>query len=187
MDEKQYIRTMYYVDRKNVSARYMSIGWFEGRFELPEKKITRVSISPVKALSVSSVFDTAVKGDLAKGDMANRFKDDYRNRFKVTVKNGNIEESFDFTVSINDTKQLKPKLALSDNDHIYTLYCFIGDAIAGAESFEDFKGNFGYDDCCEAYRIHKLCKESTLKAVRLGLGDLYKVSDYIQEKYPEVV
>jgi len=182
MKEKQYINTMYYVDRKNVSARYMSIGWFEGRFELPEKKITRVSISPVKALSVSSVFDTAIK------DMKDpHFKNDYRNRFKVTVKNGNIEESFDFTVSINDTKQMKPKIALSDNDHIYTLYCFINDAIAGTESFEEFKGNFGYDDCCEAYRVHKICKESTLKAVRLGIGDLYKVSEYLQENYPEVV
>jgi hypothetical protein len=109
----------------------------------------------------------------------------YHNVYQIAVTKGDQKESFEFSASINDAGA--GIVNLSPEDKINAFYCFIGDAIAGAESFEDFKGNFGYDDCCEAYRIHKLCKESTLKAVRLGLGDLYKVSEYLQETYPDVI
>lgn len=180
MDDKNYVKTMYYVDRKNVSARYMNIGWFEGRFEIPESKITKVSI-PGKTITVTSAFLACTKGHVKM------LPNDYNNRFTVTITNGNVSESFEYGISINETKQLKPKLVLTDKDHIFALYCVIGDSISGIMSFEEFQSEYGYSDCCEGHKIWKACQNSSLKVLRLNLGSLYEISNYVQEKYLECV
>jgi hypothetical protein len=180
-DNETRTKIKYYVDRKNVSARYMDIGWFERMEIIPESKITKVSVSPVEALTVTSRFKEYVKGNVPV------LPNDYNNRFTLTVKNGNVEETFDYGVSINDTKSLKPKIVLTDKDHICAFYCFLTDAIAGSMTFKEFQLEYGYKDCCEAYKIWKACKESALKVLRLGIGDMYDILNYIQEKYPDVI
>jgi len=180
-DNETRIKIKYYVDRKNVSARYMNIGWFDRMETLPESKITRVSVSPVKAVSVTSIFKDSIKGHVPA------LPNDYNNQFTVTVKNGSTEESFVYGISIDDTKSLKPKIVLSDADHIFSFYCFLNDAISGSMTFKNFQDEYGYSDCCEAYKIWKACKESAFKVLRLGIGDMYKVMNYVQENYPDVM
>lgn len=179
-DNETRIKIKYYVDRKNVCARYMNIGWFERMEIIPESKITKVSI-PGKTITVTSSFLDCVKGHV------NTLPNDYNNRFTVTIKNGNISESFEYGVSIHDTKQLKPKMVLTDQDHVFALYCVIGDAISGIMPFKEFQSEYGYSDCCEAHKIWKLCQNSAMKIMRLNLGDLYEISNFIQEKYPDVI
>jgi hypothetical protein len=103
----------------------------------------------------------------------------YRNKFTITVNKGNNSITFDYTASINDAGE--GIVNLSDSDKINAFYCFIGDAIAGTMTCKEFASEFGYTDCCEAHRIHKLCKESTIKAAQLGIGDLYELSNKLQE------
>lgn len=149
------------------------LAWMEIKEDVP------VSI-PDLGVTVSAQFK-----DQEKTTILNQKIPDYQNHFTVTVTKGNASESFDYHASINDANN--GIVNLSDNDKLGAFYCFIGDAIAGLMSFKEFQLDFGYDDCCEAHKIWKLCKESTIKATRLGLGDLYKVSDFMQENYPEVV
>jgi len=144
-----------------------------------ETKPTKISLSMQLGsdVLVSSVFKESIQGKATKTG--------WNNQFVVTAKYGNNEISFEYGISVVETE--KGIVNLTDKDHIFAFYCFIGDAIAGSGTFDNFQSEFGYQDCCEAYKIWKLCKESTIKAVRLGIGDLYKVSNFLQEKYPEVL
>ena len=134
---------------------------------------------PIAGVTVSAEFKDQ-EPDCIKGLKGEQ----WRNKFCITVRRGIRTETFDFTGSINDAGN--GIVNLTDGDKIFAFYCFIGDAIYGSEAFEDFQSNYGYD-CPEGYRIWKLCKESTLKAVRLGLGDLYDLSNKLQETYPDVM
>lgn len=149
------------------------LAWMEIKEDVP------VSI-PELHITVSARFR-----EQEKSTITNHKIPDYQNHFTVTVTKGEISESFDYHASIHDADN--GIVNLSDNDKISAFYCFISDAIAGLMSFDEFKSEYGYDDCCEAHRIWKLCKEATIKASRLGLGDLYKLSNYMQENFPEVV
>ncbi len=110
---------------------------------------------------------------------------DYQNHFTITITKGSESETFDYHASIHDADA--GIVNLSDSDKLGAFYCFIQDAIAGLMSFDEFKSEYGYDDCCKAHTVWKACKESAMKAARLGLGDLYQVSNDLQENYPEVV
>jgi hypothetical protein len=139
---------------------------------------TKVQINDEESIEVSSVLTGTVEGFSAPRQ--------YNNVFAVTVTNGGVSETFDFHISIHDTE--KGKKALTDEDHISAFYCFLGDAIAGGQSFEEFCADMGYDeDSRAAEKIWKACQEATQKAENISIGDLYAVSNYIQEKYPDAV
>jgi hypothetical protein len=169
-----------------VSAYWDKINWqwSTRRFKISNERIT--TVLPIfdrdtKYLKITSTFKESVQGHVKA------LPKDYNNQFVVTITNGNAKEVFEFGTSIADTKKQSPKISLTSAENVYAFYCFIGDAIAGSQTFEEFKSEFGYDDCCEAHKIWKACKESTMKAVRLGLGDLYEISNYLQETYPDVL
>jgi hypothetical protein len=139
---------------------------------------TKVQINDEESIEVSSVLTGTVEGFSAPRQ--------YNNVFAVTVTNGEGSETFDFHISIHDTE--KGKKALTDEDHISAFYCFLGDAIAGGQSFEEFCSDMGYDENSRAAeKIWKACQEATQKTDTLSIGDLYAVSNYMQEKYPDAV
>ena len=58
----------------------------------------------------------------------------------------------------------------------------------GRSRLKSFVTELGYDeDSRKAEKIWKACQEATQKADNLSIGDLYQVSNYIQEKYPDAV
>ena len=137
---------------------------------------TKIQINDEESIDVSSVLTGTAEGFSAPRQYNNVF----------TVTNGGIAETFDYHISIHDTE--KGKKALADEDHISAFYCFLGDAISGSQSFEVFCTELGYDeDSRKAEKIWKACQEATQKADNLSIGDLYQVSNYIQEKYPDAV
>lgn len=139
---------------------------------------TKIQINDEESIEVSSVLTGMEEGFSAPRQ--------YNNVFAVTVTNGGIAETFDYHISTHDTQN--GKKALTDEDHISAFYCFLGDAISGSESFEVFCTESGYDeDSRKAEKIWKACQEATQKADNLSIGDLYQVSNYIQEKYPDAV
>jgi hypothetical protein len=155
------------------SVGHRMLAWMEIKPDAPVK-------IPGLGLSISSQFK-----DQEPTMITGRKTPDYSNHFTVTITKGNLSESFDYHASINDADA--GIVNLSNNDKIGAFYCFIQDAISGMMQFKEFKSDLGFDDCCEAHRIWKLCQESTIKATRLGLGDLYKLSEFLMEKYPDVV
>ena len=139
---------------------------------------TKIQINDEESLEVSSILTGTAEGFSAPRQ--------HNNVFAVTVTNGGMAETFDYHISIHDTE--KGKKALADEDHISAFYCFLGYAISGSESFEMFCTELGYDeDSRKAEKIWKACQEATQKADNLSIGDLYQVSNYIQEKYPDAV
>ena len=139
---------------------------------------TKIQINDEESIDVSSVLTGTVEGLCAPRQ--------YNNVFAVTVTNGGIAETFDYHISTHDTQN--GKKALTDEDHISAFYCFLGDAISGSQSFEEFCDELGYDeDSRKAEKIWKACQEATQKADNLSIGDLYAASNYIQEKYPDAV
>ena len=184
--EKKTEQIIFYVSRKDrvcFGMAYPSPGWYTRNEVIPEQKPITIQISGARNddIIVSSAYKGYKQTDIKV------CKGDYHNLFTVTVKRVNNLESFEFGTSIHDIKQLKPKLVLSESDQIYAFYCFVNDAIEGTLKFQEFKDEIGFEDCCEAHKIWKLCQESTLKCARLGMGDLYELSNYLQEKYPDVV
>ena len=136
---------------------------------------TKVQINDEESIEVSSVLTGMVEGFSAPQQ--------YNNVFAVTVTNGGITETFDYHISINDTET--GKKMLTDNDHIFAVCCFLWDAIAGDRSFVEFCAEMGYDeDSRDAEKIWHACQEATQKAGNLGIGTLYTISNYIQDKYP---
>ena len=159
---------------------------------------TKIQINDEESIEVSSVLTGMEEGFSAPRE--------YNNVFAVTVTNGGVAETFDYHISVHDTeggycpsiqttllygavmKGENGKKKLTDADHIFAFYCFLGDAISGSQSFEVFCDEMGYDeDSRKAEKIWKACQEATQKADNLSIGDLYQVSNYIQEKYPDEV
>ena len=138
---------------------------------------TKIQTSEDETIDVSSVFLEAVKGFVRAYD--------YNNVFDVTVTCGRTAETFRYHISIDETN--KGKKVLTDEDHIRAFYSFIGDAIAGSMGFEEFMSEYGYTNCKEGYRIHKACKKAMVQYEFLNVGNAYEVSNYILEKYPDVI
>ena len=138
---------------------------------------TKIQINEEETVEITSVLKETVKGWARPND--------YNNVFAVTVQSGDHKETFDYHISVVDTN--KGKKVLTDTDHIGAFYSFIGDGIAGLMDFEEFMNEYGYDDCRKGYKIYKACEAAQKQCTRLGLGDLYAVSNYIQEKYPDAV
>ena len=138
---------------------------------------TKIQINDEESVEITSTLKGTVEGWVNKRE--------YNNLFAVTVQSGAVKESFDYHISIAETN--KGKKVLTDADHISAFYAFVGDGIAGLMDFKEFLDEFGYTDCREGYKIHKACEAAQKQCARLGLGDLYQVSNYMQEKYPDAV
>jgi hypothetical protein len=77
-----------------------------------------------------------------------------------------IGQSFDFYASHAD--YLAGKTELTDSDLLGAFDCILRDAESGQESFNEFCGEFGYDnDSIKALRIWEACKETREKLVRI--------------------
>jgi hypothetical protein len=173
---------------KTVRSRIID-AWTHGYAHEPNGKriLAWVEIKPDVPVKIpcADVTITSVFKEQRQTTISNRKIPDYQNHFAVTISKGILSETFDYHASINDAD--KGIVNLTDNDKIGAFYCFVQDAISGIMPFKEFKSEYGYDDCCEAHRVWKLCQEATIKATRLGLGDLYVLSEKIQVKYPDVV
>lgn len=96
------------------------------------------------------------------------------NQFYVTVKNtdNNSITGFDFYGSTNDFNQGVTEI--KGEELLNAFECFISDAIAGEQDFEDFCSEFGYDsDSRKAEKIHKECIKSLNKAKSILEDDIY--------------
>lgn len=105
----------------------------------------------------------------------------FHDHYKISVIVGENTESFDFYGSYSDYQ--KQNLMNGKESMLEALDCFIGDALSGLMSFDEFCGEYGYDeDSRSAERIHNATKESTIKASRLGWmeNDLYNISSIIR-------
>lgn len=100
---------------------------------------------------------------------------------KVTVKNldNGKRTSFDFWGSV-----VNPRVE-SEYELLNAFYCFVSDALAGVDSFENFCSEFGYDtDSRNAEKIWRACKRSTNKIFNLtgySLDMLYDLVNDLQE------
>lgn len=100
---------------------------------------------------------------------------------KVTVKNldNGKRTSFDFWGSV-----VNPRVE-SEYDLLNAFYCFVSDALAGVDSFENFCSDFGYDiDSRNAEKIWRACKRSTNKIFNLtgySVDMLYDLVNDLQE------
>ena len=100
------------------------------------------------------------------------------NHHKVTVTNKehNLKTSFDFWASI-----ARPNME-TEYDILNAFYCFISDAISGYMTFSEFCGEFGYDeDSRSAEKTWKACKRASDKLKRIYDGDIYDLSNRLQE------
>lgn len=128
-----------------------------------------------KNYEVKSEFTGSKKAEWSGNDMPDNW-----NHHKISVKNTETgtKISFDFWASLAE-----PKLS-SEYDVLNAFYCFITDAIAGAEDFEEFCGNFGYDpyeDRKKAQKVHKSCQKSTEKYQKLTDEDMYDLANELSE------
>ena len=99
-----------------------------------------------------------------------KWGNDYHGHFAITLTTKDGSESFDFYGSVYDASH--NKTALTEDDLKHALECILSDALAGIDSFEEFCGNFGYDeDSRSAERIHNACKETTTKINALGISE----------------
>lgn len=89
--------------------------------------------------------------------------------------------SFDFWGSIAN-----PELE-SEYDTLNAFYCFVSDALSGAETFPDFCREFGYDDDSrKARKAWNACRRSLAKLRRVsGYSDdeIYSLINELSEKY----
>lgn len=105
------------------------------------------------------------------------FSTDNWNHHRVTVSKGGRRTTFDFWASIAN-----PEIR-SRSDLLGAFDCFLSDACAGQQSFDEFCSEFGYDnDSRRAEQTHKACIRSYDKAQRILAGDdLYDLSNKLRE------
>jgi hypothetical protein len=93
-----------------------------------------------------------------------------RYHYRVTVKYGRKQFTEDYYTSINDYDNGKD--TMDSEDHTFALQCLTDDARTGGLcTFEEFCGEFGYDDCRESRRIHSACQRIYEKFQSLGIED----------------
>ena len=117
-----------------------------------------------------------------RGDKQAPFSDakyDNWNRHVVTIRNrdSGTRTTFDFWASLAEPELRSP------SDLRGAFECFLSDAIAGEQSFEEFCGDFGYDvDSRKAEKVWKACQRASTKAKRLlGSADLYKIAEALRD------
>ena len=116
------------------------------------------------------VISATFKGDKVwKGNPKNH------NNYLVTVRDTETGRStrFDFWQSI-----ARPRME-SEKDLLFAFYCFISDAVAGAEGFDEFGRDFGFSE--ENWETWKACKRSTRKVERFTDCDMYDLLNDLSE------
>ena len=94
----------------------------------------------------------------------------------VTNTESNEQTTFDFWASIAN-----PELS-SEYDVLNAFYCFVGDAVSGSYSFEEFCSEFGYDtDSRKAEKTWKACQESYNNLLNIYDGDIYDLVNELSE------
>ena len=132
------------------------------------------------ALNVESSFIETVKG------FPNSKNDDmYHNRFSITIESpSSIKQSFDYYGSYADYS--KNITSLPESDIRNALGCIMSDGLNGFMDFEEFCGEYGYDDDSRnAERIHKACIDTKDKLESLDIleEDMITISTDINEDY----
>jgi hypothetical protein len=115
-----------------------------------------------------------------KGTKKAEWSSDNFNNNMITVTNKETEQkaTFEFWASISN-----PELN-SDYDVLNAFYCFVGDAVSGAETFENFCSEFGYDtDSRTAEKIYRKCKKQLEKLKKVYDGDIYELVNELGEQY----
>lgn len=105
------------------------------------------------------------------------------NKFDVSIKNieTNDSTSFDYYGSTHDYNNAITEL--KGEDLLRSFDCFVSDALAGYDSFEDFCDNFGYDnDSRAAEKLYKECIKSMNKAQLVIDSNLYDFANELQER-----
>lgn len=123
--------------------------------------------------------------DVFVGEKASLWdENNYENHHKIYVKNTitGASTSFDFW-----TSKASPRIK-TEYDLLNAFYCFVSDAFAGIESFDEFCADYGYDtDSLKAYKTYKACTRSYNKFVRVSNfnfyenDNAYKFFDELQE------
>lgn len=93
-------------------------------------------------------------------------------------------EVFEFYASYNDyVERQKTSMLTGKNPELKkedipdVVKCIFGDGLSGLMPFEEFKNEFGYEDCCEAHKVWKACKANLNKLLNLGFkeNELYEI------------
>lgn len=124
-----------------------------------------------KNFSINSTF---------KGDKIAPWNDNQQNynNHIITVTNTETKQktSFEFWGSI-----VNPEVK-TENELLNAFYCFISNAVSGTYSFDEFCGEFGYDeDIRTAEKTWKACKKSLEKLNKIYKGDIYDLVNELQE------
>lgn len=129
-----------------------------------------------KNYKISSTF----KGDKCwEMENANGLKNWNNHIITVIDTETNRRLRFDFWSSIHQGyKDLEDEKAL-----LWAFDCFLGDAISGEDSFEDFCSELGYDeDSRKAYKIWRACQRSADKFYRISpCADLQELESELRE------
>lgn len=114
-----------------------------------------------------------------KGNKKAEWGDNFNNHMvKVTNLETKQSITFEFWASISN-----PELS-TEYDVLNAFHCFVSDAIAGQETFENFCSEFGYDaDSRQAEKIHRKCKKQFSKLEKIYDGDIYDLLNELSEKY----
>lgn len=130
------------------------------------------------ALIVESQYEKPVYGFPDSQDSM------YHNQFVIRITKDITDPKFNdwqiFTYYGSYADYQKNITALSERDMRFALGCIISDALSGLMSFDEFCGEFGYDeDSRRAERIHKKCIETSEKIQKLGINedDMYRISN----------
>lgn len=128
---------------------------------MPTKQRTRTDFM---CLTISAGQGVEVASDAVPGSKCYRF------RIGIQSDSTGARTRFDYFGSVHDHDCRIDQL---DRDGLlYALWSFVGDAAAGDETFEDFCGDYGYDnDSISAKRSHDACKAARAKLRRLFHDD----------------
>mgnify|MGYP001022597990 CR=1 FL=1 len=129
---------------------------------------------------MKTTFKNFLINSTFKGDKVAPWSDKQQNynNHTITVTNTETEQkiSFEFWGSI-----MEPEVKTED-ELLHAFYCFISDAVSGNYSFNEFCGEFGYDeDSRKAEKTWKACKKSLEKLNKIYNGDVYDLANELQE------
>jgi len=100
-----------------------------------------------------------------------------KNGFKKVINKNPRKDKASLYLYIDELKAVSKPKPLNIDDVLYSL---ILDSQAGAESFDDFCDNFGYDnDSIKANEIYKACQKNA-KKVKTFITDIDKASELFQ-------
>lgn len=150
------------------------------------------TMSEVKGMQTRAIWNgyriqaihTGSKAAPWDGDWENRDKQPTNwNHHRVTVtapKNGKLIR-FDFWAS------LAHPIIKEESEVLEAFSCFLGDAVSGTDTFENFCNNLGYgSDSIRAFNIFKACQRAFKKATRIigseDLDVLCTLADDLREK-----